>query len=371
MQRRQREDGAPLYNRREWLVGAGGLMVVTVFALARNDHSKPTQSGPAPTASGTLQYHSLNGASPDQRIQSAPDGSPVHLPPGVLSFADFDSFGYGIYARPDTPALLGAGTNQTVLQMAPFSSTKTALVPTAADSTNQFALLRAGGNSTTARITLVSDLTLAGTPQGHPYNGYIAYYQRAGKIARIKVTGIPGNSAAPPGETFGINVFHCVNQILEGVEVDGRDSNGTKVGATGFGHNYSTGTVHTDCYSHDQGFGHGFAAFQSADIVYLRPRSIGNAKAGMNFERSRGTIDIVDGSFAGNSEHLIVASDTESAKVTITDPVYDGDRFTVHVPNNYAYPPVPDPPPNRQLTTDISLVIGGVSRPDLLEILRS
>jgi hypothetical protein len=70
-------------------------------------------------------------------------------------------------------------------------------------------------------------------------------------VQDVLTTGWYGNNGAPPGETFGLQVYNCDNHVLIRVEADGRrDPEGPSFGAVGLSAGTSFGARWIDCYSH-------------------------------------------------------------------------------------------------------------------------
>ena len=321
--------------------------------------------GPTVTPYGSLKQ----GSTVEATVNGASSGTTLGFPAGPVDFSDFDSNGYGCMYWTNITGIVGAGIDATVMQMRPNSSTKAAQVPTAAFTTNQLYVVRV--NNSGPGTPNLSGFTVLGTPQGHLYGGLLLFYPTGAQITDVKVKGIPGNNSFPPGETFGINDFHGANTTFTRVEVDGTDSNGVQVGAAGIGFNKSAGATIVDSYVHDHGHSHGVTNYAgTGQVTYRNVRSNRNWTA-LNFEQVVGTIVIdrcdVTGNRAvaagGGPMHMVLDSSLGSSKVTITDPIFDGAQFTICCHTKYA-----DGLPNRQVASDVTLIVGGKPRPDLLRI---
>lgn len=292
----------------------------------------------------------------------------VSFLPGWYEFVNFDANGYGGLFWLNVSGVHGSGVDSTYFQMHPWTSTKAGQVPTAQWSTNDMALMRVGGSDDgNKRLVSLSGFTLRGTDQGHLYNGFMFYDAADGStMTDCRVHGIPGRDSVPPGETFGINVYRSNRVTLTRVEVDGRrPEDGTRVGAANVGVNYSSDFTMTDCYSHHTAYSHGVTCYEVKNVTLNRVRAEDCAAIGLNLERVSGVVNINGSTMLRCGwSHITVDSDRASAKVTITDPIFDGPklRVTVHA-SGYAGNP------QKQLVSDIRLVVGGVSRPDLLQIL--
>jgi hypothetical protein len=108
----------------------------------------------------------------------------------------------------------------------------------------------------------------------------------------------------------------------------------------------------------------GFAFWQSSGIRCVDCSAVGNGRAGFNFERITGSNVFVRPVATGNAYGFRISSDQASARFRIVDPKLTDGRFTVTLP--YAYNGVL----NRQRASDITLVVDGKVRRDLLRIQR-
>lgn len=72
-------------------------------------------------------------------------------------------------------------------------------------------------------------------------------------VEDVLVTGWYGNNGAPPGETFGLEVYNCDNHVLRRVEADGRrEVGGLSFGAVGITSGSCIGAKWYNCWSHHQ-----------------------------------------------------------------------------------------------------------------------
>jgi len=70
-------------------------------------------------------------------------------------------------------------------------------------------------------------------------------------VEDVLTTGWYGNNGAPPGETFGLQVYNCHNHIMRRVEADGRrEPGGLAFGAVGLTAGNCVGAKWSNCYSH-------------------------------------------------------------------------------------------------------------------------
>lgn len=92
-----------------------------------------------------------------------------------------------------------------------------------------------------------------GVPEVGPqlFSG-VTHYGNIGAITqRIRHKGTScGNWNAPPGETFSVNSYKCVNSTWRGVEVDGYDPDGNRWGGSCFGGNNSDGDFLSHYWGH-------------------------------------------------------------------------------------------------------------------------
>lgn len=211
-------------------------------------------SGTEPTGSGIVSYRSLSGTDPTARLASVATGTKVSLPPQVISWNDFGvqlsggKFNYGLLLqRPGQ--ILGSGIGNTVLRMNTGTTSKR--TPPGGTTNLQYI----GVSSSTK---LIQDLTVQGVPinEGsyagatgkqittsdltteNVYNGFYINTIDGFAMRRVKISAIPGSYQAPPGETFGIDVYKGSNHTYEDIEIDGQNTV-----ATGWGPNFLGGTT--------------------------------------------------------------------------------------------------------------------------------
>ena len=362
-----------MYSRRELLAGAAGLigLGVVVVAAERASPLHRTIDGAGRLAPPEIvPLASLSGRRLSARLVKLSPRQRARFPAGTFGDPDFvDPSNYPVYMTYSSSAggWVGAGIDRTVIAMPAYTSAQGARVPAqATGDTNQFTLVRVDGSAS------VSGLTLLGTPQGHLYNGLQIFRGDRARITDVRIKGIPGDNGAPPGETFSLNNYRSTDTTITGLEVDGTDSSGTPVAASGIGNNYCSGLAVNDSYLHDCAYGAGITEYEcTGRFVYTRVRSVGNV-VGFNFEQfSAGSITLVGCESAGNRWDMVVDSNLGSTKILIEDPVLPADRpFTVLVDKYYDYPPKPpgQQSPNQQLVSDITLTRDGVARPDLLDV---
>ncbi|MFE4469565.1 right-handed parallel beta-helix repeat-containing protein [Leifsonia sp. NPDC056824] len=270
-------------------------------------------------------------------------------------FADFNEGYYdGIYQ----PHIIGF-TNGT-LEMSPNTSSYASAVNAQTTGTVAETLIRLGRGGGTYTNGAYFGATLQGTAQGHIYNGLVVYYCTNAIVENCSFLAIPGASSAPPGETFPINNYLSNNTTIRNVLVDGQGAS-----ATGIGHNQANGILVQNSTFQNMGHGAGVSQYECTNITYENCTFQNNHSAGANFEKNNATsITMVGCTFHNNGHNMIVDTDGSSSIVKIYDPIWDGMNsgvpFKVCVHSTYAYPPVANPPANKQLPSDIHLYIGGV-----------
>jgi hypothetical protein len=298
---------------------------------------------------------------------AGPVPTPVQLlaatgpPPGQTSVpvSDFAQQSAGLYVASGT--LDGNGA---IYRLAANSSTKVA--PTSG--TNQYKLIRAGGlNSAGAAKVIVKNLVLEGNsqlPNLNSYGGLVVQYGSGSSIQNVTVTGIPGYSSSPPGETFACAFFHTDNATITTLTLDGtRTSDGAVVSATLLGYNYTTG-VHTitGLKANNALNGFGIAMFQAAGSYTFTSADLRNNRKAVNIEQSiGGTVYNFNGcDFRGTTAVPYVAQVTSinsSSTVIFRDPVVDSFPMKVNCYSSAALGGL-----NKQLDSDIKLFIGGVDK---------
>lgn len=318
-----------------------------------------------PTGVGIYPYETLaNRGSVSATANQVPAVSQVSFLPGVYEFVDFadarsTNYGFGAYFQPMVGGLRGSGVDRTIFRVKANTSTRAAEIPAqSTGQTNNLSVFRIGGGGSIVRSPIVSGFTVQGTPQGHLYNGPIMYYCTNAQVTDVKVTGIPGNASMQPGETFGINDYRSTGNVYTRVEIDGQG-----VGASGFGGNLGSNLTVVDSSSHHNPYSAGWTCNTYSNITYRNVSATDNGKMGFNFERVGGTVLMDRCTMLRNQTvHINIASDTLSATYTITDPVFDGPKLNVKVTGFGGGARKQDP-------STIKLVVGGVSRPDLLNII--
>lgn len=298
----------------------------------------------------------------DAALKALADHMATHLPPApaVREFADFTSQSSGMYVRGN---LTGDGVDRTTLRMKPRSSTKTA--PTTG--TNQLHLIRAGGGLNQS-VTLaggdVGGFTLEGTDQGHLYNGLMVPWSTGVRVHDLHIKGIPGNSSAPPGETFSLNLWHANESRVERVKVDAKNAAGQSVGASLIGLNDCYGSTLTDVEATGTTTGFGIAIWQCSDVK-IRGGNFRNNRRAINTENMRGGTFEYDrcdmsGQTAGGP-HIVFATAIASSKLIVRDPILAPGEWPLRIGvptlgSNYDA----GRGPHVQRVEDVKVFIGGV-----------
>ncbi len=250
--------------------------------------------------------------------------------------------------------LIGAGSAKTTLELEPDSSSRASAVPKTEYEVNPLNVLRVSSER-----PVVGGFTLAGTEQGHTYNGLRIERSTDARVTDLHVTGIRGDMDRPPGETFGVNDFKTVGSQYSHVEVDGAG-----VGAAGFAANGSKDITVCASSSHDNPVSMGFAFWSVEDITLIDCTAVRNGFTGFNFERVSGDVVLKNPVAQDNRWDMRVVSDLGSAKYTIIDPdlsrTQEPGRWTVELPSTYWKHP------SLQKRSDIRLIVDGRERPDLL-----
>lgn len=286
--------------------------------------------------------------------------APIPPPSGtVVLLSDFAQQSAGLYVASGT-----LDGNNATYKLTPNTSSKVA----PGSGTNQYKLIRAGGlNAAGAAKVIIKNLTLEGTdqlPSLNSYGGGVVQYGTGSIVQNVTVTGIPGYSSSPPGETFFWAFFHSDSTTINGLTLDGtRTSDGTIVAATLLGYNYTTGThVINGLKANNARYGFGLAMFQCAGTYTFTSSDMRNNRKAINLEQSiGGTVYNFNGcDFRGTSSVPYVAQVTSinsSSTVNFRDPVVDSWPLKVNCYSSAALNGA-----NKQLDSDIHLFIGGVDK---------
>jgi hypothetical protein len=290
------------------------LRLALMAAPALAGLSVPTMASAAPgrpTGSDYVRYEDLYRPGDDlQAVLNRVTGNRIlTLPPGNFTVQDFrngyyDGIRIGTGGAADCRGLVGSGRS-TVISVAPNSATRTRGDNYAG---NQLAIARKSD-------AVLSNFTVKGYHQGGKiYGGIVVNGCSDAKLSWLFLKGASrGYSQRPPGETFGLNVMGSPRTTLSDSEVDGRDDNGTRVGASPIGWNNTSDAEVYRTYCH-----HGVAGmltFYNVTNIYTEDykafaTSSGPGTltgSGINHEQSQGTIRhvrpslFINGAYSGAS----------------------------------------------------------------------
>jgi hypothetical protein len=257
---------------------------------------KPT---PAPQAGAAdwVQWNTI--AKPGENINTvlakpALAGKILKLPAGVFEVSNFQTTA-AIHIPANVKGIVGSG-NDTIIRVKANTSTYAKSVP--AQSTGQTNPLNIIKMNDGLQPQILSHFWLQGTEQGHLYNGLSIGKSKPGSsVTNLLITGIPGNSNTPPGETFGLNWWRSSDSVTRDVEIDGyrwtgntyaSRVKGVVVGSSGFGYNSHDRAKLYNVYVHDHSTGMP-TFWQSNNAQTWNLKSIRN-KIAINHERSFGTV---------------------------------------------------------------------------------
>jgi len=271
----------------------------------------------------------------------------TNLGAGIFTFSDFADNAWGLEVQ---GSLIGAGVDQTVLQMVPRTSTKSGMIPTAAMSTNPLSLVTGTGSP------VLSGFTVAATDQGHLYNGLRLNDTTNARISDVKVVGIPGNSVSPPGETFVINDYSSDGNIYTNIEIDGRD-----VAAAGMGINSTTNLTINGLTVRNCKYSGAITFWKSSDVV-VNDLDVANNHKSINMEQNTGSFTFNRPRFGSTTDtdmDLSTFSTLGSTKITINDPRLEpGQQIRIRAYQGaHAYGG-----PNQQNINDIKVYVDGVDK---------
>ena len=277
------------------------------------------------------------------------------LPSGIVGLTDFKVGPAGYVV---TDSLQGAGMEATTIRMNPHTSTKAGMIPTAHMSTNPLSLVTATGSPT------LSDFTLAGSDQGHLYNGLRIQKTTNARISNVRIVGIPGDSASPPGETFMLNDYGSNGNVYSNIVLDGQN-----VSAAGFGVNSSDNLTINGLTSINNRHSSAITFWQSGNVVMNDFNADGNHKP-INMEQNHGWFVFNRPRFGSSATGMDLStfSTIASTPVTINDPILAPGQRIIIQPYQGANA---NGGPNKQLKSDIRVYVGGVDKTDELVDWRS
>lgn len=268
----------------------------------------------------TVRIEDLAGSTLQAKLNAAraipvPTGKGIVVTfgPGEYTFSDFTqaSGAYGL-RMPYNVGIAGNnrdGDRATVFKMVEGSSTKGPLVPQSTTiggvgGTNKYTLMAIqhdddSGNWEPPNGLPFQNFALIGTwqprkagdtkamdPIGHLYNGLRLGHTHNSTLTNVYIEGCPGDQAAPPGETFGVNLYQGEGLTITNVEVSGireRQGETRRIASSPIGFNsHSDATVNLS-YFHDCPWGMP-TSYLSHNIVWTDTRSI-RCRTGFNHER--------------------------------------------------------------------------------------
>lgn len=253
------------------------------------------------------------------------DGAATYtvLPPLVsaVSFSNFNASNNGLTLANGVTDGGGA-----TYSMVPNSSTKAAYANGLTTPTpNPLTLLATGGNDGAHIYTGidVKNMTIQGTTQGHLYNGLRVGYSTNARVRDVTINDIPGNSGAPPGETFSLNIWHATGILVERVHVEG----GSKA-ASLFGLNNTVGVTINNCFGQHNIAGTSLTSWKCGD-VHVTDFDARNCRRPFNIENPVGdhTYTRIDMRGAVDGPHITCNSQgsaigiADSIKLKIVDPI--------------------------------------------------
>jgi hypothetical protein len=302
---------------------------------------QPVVTGGRPTGPGFTPIEGMPGR---LTARTGNMGATVAtLPAGTFGDPDFTDLA-GIWpvfmwylATGGATGFAGNGIDSTVLAMP--ANTATLVNPTGG--TNDYSLVCLRGSQT------IQDCTILATAQGgRLFNGLRFEQTTAAKASRVKIKGIPGNASIPPGETFSLNNQRSTGLQVTDVEIDGTNTAGVPVAATGCGNNTSQNFTYTRLNVHDMRFGHGSAHYLCGGAITYRSFTGSNIAWGaLNFEQcDPGTVITIDNPrFSGNAVDVILDSTRGLVTCNITN-LAPGQLVRVCCDPVYSYNVAPNTP---------------------------
>lgn len=343
----------------------------------------PPPDGSQRPAVGTfpneVRYEDLSGSTLQTKLNNAAamvsstTRIVVTFPPGLFTFSDFSQlrtlvsnteYSMAVGLRiPQNVSIAGSGSNaaangqslgpfETRFQMVALSSTVKPYVPLRGYGlTNNFSYM---GVFNTIPNLLLQHFSLIGTNQDHLYNGLrIEKATGTSVVHHLYLEGFAGDQAAPPGETFGINIYKGGGIYLHHLEVNGirsRQGGTTSICSSPLGFNSHDGTNAKveDCYFHDCyiGMPTTWDDTSAMGITWRRNRSH-RCKTGFNHERVKKSThesdDIIKGA---NPHHYTFMNDLFDGLLVIREPTWDhntsGGKLVIQMGPRSAAPGFPD-----------------------------
>ena len=307
-----------------------------------------------PTGTDFVRYEDLYklGDTVTKALGRLTTNSIVTFPEGIFECAGFDHnlADIGIYVPKICAGIWGSvpaskmtynGSNGTIFQVKPNSSTSAKYVPTRKGTAVPMRVMMRMGASTGASY---GNFHVRGTDQGHIYQGFYDY-NSPGKVTvqDCLFSGAEISGVSPPGETFVFGIHNAPDHLVARCEFDGRRySDGLPHGGLGTVQNCDKGTW-IDCYGH-HAKASSMVIYQSTHIDFWDCRSEWNGMggnplngSGWNHERANAIRHIRPSSYVdqrnGNvGVHMTFSNDTWSSpvygtqtdgKVYVEDPTWN------------------------------------------------
>lgn len=257
-----------------------------------------------------------------------------------VDFADDDSSGF--WFASDSVVGSGADPSKTIYRVKEHTSTKADEVAKIAKGGSvPYRIIRTDGMSNARRTKNLeyANFTVEGTDQGHIYGGLNVQYGSGAHIHDLVITGIPGSSNSPPGETFSLALWHQDGALIEDVVLDGvRQSDGEMVAATLFGLNTVNGCIARRVVARHARYGMSIAIWDSSGELTFDDCDFSQSRRPINVEQ------IHDGAVVTfnrpdlskmldpTQAHISFNSTLGKAKLYVVDPVADKWPIKISVP---------------------------------------
>jgi PKD repeat protein len=291
-----------------------------------NDPGTGAFSGAEPSGAGYIPFESLSG-NLQQRVNSVAAPNLLALPPSTIATLNgFTSTmnSCGLLSK-TCAGIVGAGSAKTTIEQT-ASTSAGATAP--GGGTNAHDLMRFEQPG-----VILQDFQIVGTAQQVPYYNGIRIKASNPTVTRVKLVNAgPGNDKAPPGETFGLNLFSGSGGVITDVEVDGQGK-----GASGFATNSWAGTLQvTRLYTHDNWYSGGIALWQTIGNVTFDDCTFDKCRCFWNIERCGGTVTLNRPRIGSlkTAGAPAVGIFTETGNVYTTAAQAQGFRFVVNDPRN-------------------------------------
>jgi PKD repeat protein len=266
------------------------------------------KAGQQQTPTGAVQYQSLSGSTTLAKVKSA-GTTAVSFAAGTYSFSDFlggvdggtsssGNTGSGLQFNRGCKGVFGAGSASTVFSMVANSSSRAGSVPVqGSGSTNQ---LQYVDIDSVPDGFVMDGVKIAGTAQGHMYNGLRIHNPGNSTFQNSTITGMPGNNSSPPGETFMMNIFAQAagkKMTIKNMTFDGAQG-GTRVAAALLGTNNTAGQIDiVDCLFQNQQYSSTVTIWElqkGGVINIIRPVTKLASRRNIGNEAQAGVINIYD-----------------------------------------------------------------------------